>query len=158
MGKWAARLAEKFAAPAHAGTDKTAKRGLLSVLAVSPERGACECRSVSMPALARAPEALDLAVVVWTDAEIAAFRDRRARLLRWGWPETAAEKLAERLVIRDRGGDPRVSCTDCAAYRPGRCENHRRAGLNGPDVGRDLAALLQRCPGFKGAKNSEATA
>ena len=85
------------------------------------------------------------------DADIAAFLDRRARLMRWRWSETDAEKLAERLVLCDREQDDRVSCTDCRHYRPGRCGNHRRAGLNGSDVGRDFAALLHRCSGFDGA-------
>ena len=91
----------------------------------------------------------DLAAVAWTDADIARFLDRRARLLRWGWPEPEAEKLAERLVKRDREQDDRVSCADCRHYRPGRCGNHRAALLHSHEVGRDLAAMLQRCPGFK---------
>ena len=150
MGKWAARLAEKTAAPPYPGTDKTVKRGVLSVLAVTPEGGARDFQATPMLASkpAEKPQALDLAAVAWTDADIVHFLDRRARLLRWGWPEPDAEKLAERLVIRDREADPRVSCTDCRYYRPGRCGNHRRAGLRAPDVGRDLAATLQRCPGF----------
>ncbi len=88
-------------------------------------------------------------VVGWTDGDIARFTDRRARLMRWGWSEAEAEKLADRLVQRDRDIDDRVSCADCQHYRPGRCGNHRRAGLHAPDVGRDLASLLQRCSGFR---------
>ena len=84
----------------------------------------------------------------WDDAEIARFLDRRGRLIRWGWAEPDAENLAERLTLRDREHDERVSCTDCGHYRPGRCGNHRRAGLQSPEVDRDLAATLQRCPGF----------
>ena len=95
---------------------------------------------------------LDLAAVAWTDADIARFLDRRARLLRWGWTEPEAETLADRLVRRDREADERVSCTDCRHYRPGRCGNHERAGLCVPDLGRDLAAMLQRCPGFQAAR------
>ena len=87
-----------------------------------------------------------LDAVAWTDADIARFLDRRARLMRWGWPEPEAEKLADRLVRRDREADPRVSCTDCRHYRPGRCGNAMAAGLHSPDVGRDLATMLQRCP------------
>lgn len=87
--------------------------------------------------------------VGWTDADIARFLDRRARLMRWGWPEAEAEQLADRLVQRDREHDARVSCTDCTHYRPGRCVNYQRAGLHAPDVGRDLASRLQRCPGFQ---------
>lgn len=96
-----------------------------------------------------AAEALDVASVAWADADIARFLDRRARLMRWGWTEPEAEKLAERLVRRDLKGDDRVSCTDCQHYRPGRCGNHKRAGLHSADVGRDLAATPQRCEGFE---------
>lgn len=77
------------------------------------------------------------------------FAARRARLIRWGWPQDEAQAMAERLARRDLSGDDRASCTECRAYRPGRCGNHRRAGLFGPELGRDLAALLQRCPGFR---------
>lgn len=147
MGKWAARLAEKTAAPPNGGTDKTDKRGLVSVLAVAPEGGARDSRTA--PMLAATQAASDLSAVAWTDGDIAAFLARRARLMRWGWPEADAERTAERLVIRDRKADARVSCTDCTHYRPGRCGVHRRAGLNSADVGRDLAAMLQRCPGFE---------
>lgn len=91
----------------------------------------------------------DLPAATWADADIARFLYRRARLLRWGWAEPDAEKLAERLVRRDREHDDRVSCADCGHYRPGRCGNHRSAGLQVPDAGRDLAAMLQRCPGFQ---------
>jgi len=69
--------------------------------------------------------------------------------MRWGWPAAEAEMLAERLVIRDRDIDDRVNCTDCQHYRPGRCGNHRQAGLNVADIGRDWVRLLQRCSGFK---------
>ena len=152
MGKWAARLAEKTAPPPSAGTDETDKRGVLSVLAVTPEGGARDFQPLPMTTGEPAPEPHDLAAVAWTDADIARFLDRRARLMRWGWAEPEAETLAERLVKRDREHDERVSCTDCRHYRPGRCGNHRRAGLNVPDVGRDLAAMLQRCPGFETAR------
>ena len=89
-----------------------------------------------------------LAGVAWTDADIDAFTERRARLMRWGWPELEAEALAERLVRRAREHDDRTSCTDCAHFRPGHCGNHRRAGLHGAELGRDLAGLMQRCAGF----------
>ncbi len=60
--------------------------------------------------------------------------------------------MADRLVIRDREQDDRRTCLECATYRPGRCGNHRRALLNSPDLARDLAALLQHCPGFEAAQ------
>ena len=68
--------------------------------------------------------------------------------MRGGWTEPEAEHLAERLVQRDRDGDDRRLCIECRHYRPGRCGNHGCAGLQVPELGRDLAAMLQRCPGF----------
>ena len=148
VGKWAARLAKEPAAPPLPGTDRTDKRGLLSVLAVTPQGDASEFPAMPLAAVERAPEGPDTAVVAWNDADIACFIDRRARLLRWGWLEPDAEKLAERLVMRDREADDRVSCTECRHYRPGRCGIHRDAGLHSGEVGRDLVVMLQRCPGF----------
>ena len=85
----------------------------------------------------------------WDDAEIVAFTARHVRLLAHGLTNGHADDLAERLTLRDRDGDDRLICTDCRHYRAGRCGNHRPAGLNGPEVGRDLATMLQRCPGFQ---------
>ena len=83
------------------------------------------------------------------EAQRLRFLDRRARLLRWRWPESDAARLAERLSQRDCQPDERVSCADCRHARPGRCANHQRAGLSGPALGRDLVALPQRCPGYQ---------
>lgn len=88
----------------------------------------------------------------WSDADIARFIDRRARLMRWGWVEIEAEKLAERLVKRDREHGDRVSCADCGHCRPGHCGNHKAALLHSPELSRDLAAMLQRCSGFEGPR------
>jgi hypothetical protein len=45
--------------------------------------------------------------------------------------------------------DPRVTCTTCRHYwRASRCLNHRRALLSTNEIGPDLAALPQHCPGF----------
>ena len=148
MGRWSTRYAEKLAAPPQEGTDKTVKRGVLSVLAVTPQGGTDVFSAVPAAPTAHTATARHLAQVAWTDADIARFLDRRARLLRWGWAEPEAEKLAERLVKRDRDLDDRMTCTECAYYRPGRCGNHRRAGLHSGEVGRGLASMLQRCPGF----------
>lgn len=143
MGKWLALLNAKMGVPAMAGTAKTDRSPLLSVMAVTPKGDA---RDIQTPAMT--PEACDLAAVAWTDGDIDRFQDRRARLLRWAWPEADAEALAERLARRDREADDRVTCAgDCTHYRPGRCGNHRKAGLYSPDLGHDLAALLQRCAG-----------
>lgn len=143
MGKWIDRLQARTGHPPTGGTDETDETlapGVLSVLAVGAERGPAN----SSPA----EPGPDLPAVAWTDGDIDRFMARRARLLRWGWAADDAEKLADRLVRRDREADSRVSCTDCRHYRPGTCGNHRRAGLHSRELGRDLAALLQRCPGF----------
>ena len=143
MGKWIERLQSKTAHPLAGGTDETPKTplvGVLSVMAVTPQGGCANSSPTD--------SGPDLSAVAWTDEDIARFLARRARLLRWGWCEAEAEKLADRLARRDREQDERVSCTDCRRYRPRRCGNHRQAGLTTPDLGRDLAVLLQRCPGF----------
>lgn len=85
----------------------------------------------------------------WNDAEIAAFTTRVVLFMRRGVSATDADDLAERLTLRDRDGDARHMCVECSHYRPGRCGNHRRAGLHTADVGRDLMATLQRCSGFQ---------
>lgn len=87
-----------------------------------------------------------------TDDESASFLVRRARMVRWGWAEGDADALARRLAKRDRDQDDRVSCIDCQHRHPGRCGNYRGAGLRLPDVGRDLAGMLQRCAGFQSAR------
>ena len=72
-----------------------------------------------------------------------------ARLLRWGWPEADAAATAARIEAR-HADDERRTCAECRHYRPSfhRCHNHRCAGLMAADIGRDLAGLHQRCPGF----------
>jgi hypothetical protein len=80
----------------------------------------------------------------------ARFRARRERLLRCGWSPDEADALADRLRSRDADQDDRRSCAaDCLHYRLGRCGNWRRAGFFAPELGRDLAGTLQRCPGFE---------
>lgn len=84
----------------------------------------------------------------WDDAACARFVARVSLSLRRGINATDADDLAERLHLRDVQGDDRHLCVECRHYRPGRCGNPRAAGLHSSDVGRDLAGMLQRCPGF----------
>lgn len=152
MGRWAARYAEKLATSPQCSTDKTAKKGLVSVLAVTSREVARETGALSALAgepVAR-PDSPELTALAWTDSDIARFLTRRARLLRWGWPEPDAVELAGRLAKRDRDRDDRVNCTDCMHFRPGRCDNHRQAALTVASIGKDWSALLQRCDGFSG--------
>lgn len=128
MGKWLERLHEKIPAPPSGGTAKTDETPLLAVMSVGAEGGA--------PVFTQAP----------TDPERRRL-DVLARLLRWHWPPELANATAARIAQRDADDDRRV-CPECAHYRPGRCANHRAAGLHSPDVGRDLAALPERCPSY----------
>lgn len=74
---------------------------------------------------------------------------RVARLQRLGFDAAEADVIGRRMLARDMDpGDSRVNCTECLHYRPPRCGNHRAAMLRPADLSRDLAALLQRCPGF----------
>ena len=143
MGKWSARLAEISAHPPYRGTDKADERGLVSVVSVGGEGG-----SGNFQHMAEGPA---LAAMEPADAVRERFEARLARLIRWGWPEVEATALAERLTGRDQAWrDNRRSCAECRYASPGRCANHRRAGLTRPEVARDWMALLQRCPGFEG--------
>lgn len=87
----------------------------------------------------------------WDDAAIARFVARVALLMRRGIDASDADDLAERLHLRDVLDDDRVLCVECGhlAGRVGawRCGNHQAAGV-GPDLPGDLAATMQRCPGF----------
>ena len=88
----------------------------------------------------------------WSDTEIKVFMMREARFIRLG-RVADAEHVAERLTLRDRKHDDRRMCLKCAALVDnGRCGNHRRAGLKAPDVGRDMATVLQRCADFQPSK------
>lgn len=148
MGKWAARLTEERDRPRHACTDETDKRVILSVLAVRPEGFANDLYTpLSPPVLTQ--ELPDRDPVVWSSTSITQYKERRKRLLSWGWTRKDAEQLSKRLAERDLDQDPRVNCADCQHYRPGRCGNHRRAGLNTADTSRDLTELLQHCAGFE---------
>jgi hypothetical protein len=109
-------------------------------------RGSSQDSQVSQRCGAMDP--LAPALTNWTGDAIARFVRRRDRLQRWGWAEADAEALAERLAQRDREGDSRRVCFECEHYVPGHCANHKRAQLATQEVGRSLATMLQRCPGF----------
>jgi hypothetical protein len=151
VGKWLARLGaldhaeqDENSAPPFPPHCQNRQNPVSSVLAVGREGGSAGI-SEACDASALLPHAGG-----WGRADMGRFLARRARLQRWGWPADEAEALADRLTRRDLAGDDdRVSCTDCTHYRPGRCRNHRRAGLYSAELGRDLAGLLQRCPGFQ---------
>ena len=88
-------------------------------------------------------------------AEIDAFTSRLARFTDKGLSLEDAERLADKLVIRDREGDDRRVCLDCVPLRHGgRCGNWQAAGVairaRDAQLPGDFTAMLQRCDGFTG--------
>lgn len=74
----------------------------------------------------------------WTNAEIASFKARRARV-NWLGYGTQADRLAELLVHRDRDRDDRALCIECSRASGGwRCSARQAFLLD----------QLQRCPSF----------
>jgi hypothetical protein len=79
---------------------------------------------------------------------------RLDRFVNLGLDHEAAEKLADRLVARDRGGEDRSVCLECKHMRLGlRCLNSKIAGLtamhSNSGLPSDFVIQLQSCPGFK---------
>lgn len=61
----------------------------------------------------------------------------------------AVQPTSQLAVLASEGMDDRRRCRECRHYRQGRCGNHRFAGLDSAEVGRDFAGVLQRCAGFE---------
>jgi len=92
-------------------------------------------------------------------AEIDTFTARLARFTDKGLSLDDAERLADKLVIRDREADDRRVCLECVHLRHGgRCGNWRAAGVasNAMDARfpGDFTTMLQRCDGYQLAINS----
>jgi hypothetical protein len=85
--------------------------------------------------------------VAWDRAAIDQFLTREARLMRLGFAADDASDLAEAAHLREVTGDDRIACWQCTHLRHWRCLN-RQALLSTSEIGRDLAALPQHCPGF----------
>lgn len=89
-------------------------------------------------------------------AEIDTFTARLARFTDKGLSLEDAERLADKLVIRDREGDDRRVCLECVHLRHGgRCGNWQAAGVSirarDAQVPGDFTTMLQRCDGLSGA-------
>ena len=85
--------------------------------------------------------------------EIDVFTMRLDNFIRRGLLESESEKLADKLVPRDRGSDDRRLCLECVhlAGRAGamRCAQWQRAGLGAAGIPAGLHLMLQRCDSFK---------
>jgi hypothetical protein len=174
MGRWLARLKnEKVPAP-HATKPTKPPQGVVGTgyvgfvaypptlfqkievvdsVTVTPEATAAN----DAPAPATEP-AIDPDRWCWPQSsalnstEIDLFLSRLARFTEKGASYDVAERMAEKLVIRDREGDDRRLCLECSHLQGSwRCGNHVRAGV-GRDLPFELVLMLQRCPGLQGAR------
>jgi len=84
----------------------------------------------------------------WKGAAAVRYKARVRHFQPDGSAAQEAQDLAERLQMRDVQADDRHLCVEGRHYRPGHCGNHRAARLHSPEVGQDLAEILQRCEGF----------
>ncbi len=87
-------------------------------------------------------------------AEIDTFTARLARFTDRGLILADAEALADKMVQRDREGDDRRVCLECAHLRHGgRCGNWQAAGVairaRDAQLPGDFTVMLQRCDGFQ---------
>ncbi len=151
MGKWAQRLAalmsEKGTLPSDC-TDKTDKRGLASVLAVTPTGGVPE-NCVVRPYRLAPTEGDRAHVEPWDDGACARFLARVAVFMRGGFNATDADDLAERLHLRDVEGDNRTSCIECWNFEVVTLQCKSRV-LGVHRIGREDLSTLRRCPAFSG--------
>lgn len=84
-------------------------------------------------------------------AEIDTFTARLARFTDKGASLEEAERLADKLVIRDREGDDRRLCLECAHLHGAgrwRCGKWRQAEVGGAVMQKNLVLMLQCCNGF----------
>jgi hypothetical protein len=90
-----------------------------------------------------------------TGAEIDRFTARLARFTDQGLTLPEAEAVADQLVIRDREGDDRRLCLECAHLSGQRCGAWQRAAVGGPVLPTSLLALPQRCAAFDAGRTNE---
>ena len=88
-----------------------------------------------------------------TGREIDTFTARLHHFTRRGLAESDAERLADKLVTRDREGDDRRLCLECLHLKSGGggwgCNQWQRAGLGASGLPAELVRQLQRCDDFK---------
>ena len=97
--------------------------------------------------------------VAMNGREIDTFAARLARFTDKGLDLDAGERLADRLVIRDREHDDRRLCLECLHLHGGaggwRCGNWQQAGVairsRDAQLSPEFVDLLQRCDGFAAA-------
>ncbi len=83
--------------------------------------------------------------------EVSAFKVRQALFTDKGVNHDKTERLADRLIRRDREGDDRRLCLECTHLQGAgrwRCGNWIQADVARDGLARDLVLMLQRCPGY----------
>jgi len=89
--------------------------------------------------------------------EIDTFTARLARFTDKGLSLDDAERLVDKLVIRDREEDDRRLCLECAnlnGHGRWRCSNFGQAEVAPDGIARELVRTLQRCLAFRNVTNN----
>lgn len=84
--------------------------------------------------------------------EIDTFAARLSMITTRGLHLSQAEALADKLMVRDREMDDRVSCLECrhlAGFGFRRCANWSEAAVSRQGLATEFVCAMQRCPGFK---------
>ncbi|MCY1206637.1 hypothetical protein D9M72_182110 [compost metagenome] len=87
--------------------------------------------------------------------EIGRFTVRLTRFTDQGLSLIEAEALADKLVLRDRDGDDRRLCLECAHLSGRRCGAWQRAAVGTQALPISLLALSQRCAAFDAGRTKE---
>lgn len=88
-------------------------------------------------------------------AELGRSAVRLAKFIDQGLSLIEAEALADKLVVRDRDGDDRRLCLECAHLCGRRCAAWRVAAVGGPVLSTALLTLPQRCAAFNAGSTKE---
>lgn len=146
-------------APAHDGEDERAAFRDQYARAMRAESTATDPPAIPDPKVPPRAEATPANPDRWcwpnstplSTEEIDTFTARLALFTDKGEDLQDAERLADKLVVRDREGDDRRACLECAHLHGAgrwRCGNAHRAGIGTDRPPADLVKLLQRCDGF----------
>ena len=147
-----------MATPATPATDRDQSARTVATVAGVAVANAPDCKAAPAEPADTVPQSADIDRWCWphsdamTTAEIDRFTDRRAQFTNKGLTSTEADALADKLTRRDRDGDDRRACLECAHLSgwAGRrqCRGLSHAGMGGPMVAAGQVTVLQRCDGF----------
>lgn len=173
MSSWAARAKVHFSQIPPERTPKTPETPLLGVLGVGigrsceiaegvlgvlgvPTQPLCEKQHIDSAAANDPRPDPDRWAWPYSEAmtgnEIDTFTARLHHFTRRGLTGVDAEKLSDKLVMRDRETDDRRLCLECIHLNRSsgwRCAQWQRAGLGGAGIPAGLVLQLQRCDSFK---------